>query len=109
MKKILGAIVRGLSHLMSGEILADFKVGHYLPQIFCVVVTISLYIVLGIFIDATLSTVEKNKLILEDLKIELSLKTKTYTAQRKLENVERVLRERSTDIGLPKKPATRIE
>lgn len=109
MKKILSAIVRGLRHLLNGEVLADFKVGHYLPQIFCVVVTISLYIVLGIFIDATLSTVEKNKLTIEDLKIELSLKTKTYTAQRKLENVERVLRECGTEIGLPKKPAKRIE
>ena len=109
MKKVLEAIVRIFRHLMTGDILADFKVGHYLPQITCVVAAISLYIIIGIFIDASLSKVEKNKKLISDLKIELSLKTKIYTSQRKLENVEEALRLGGVDIHLPQKPASRID
>ena len=104
--KGIGKLLRGI---VSGDILSTFKIGHYLPQIACVVGAITLYIVLGIFIDATLSKVEKNKIRIEELKIELALKTKSYAAQRKLENIEKALKDGGMDIHLPDKPATRIQ
>lgn len=104
--KTIGKVLQGV---VSGDILSTFKIGHYLPQIACVVAVFTLYIVLGIFIDATLSNVEKNKVRIEELKIELALKTKTYSAQRKLENIEKVLQDGGVNLHLPSKPATRIE
>ena len=104
--KAMGKMLRGI---VSGDIMSTFKIGHYLPQIACVVAVFTLYIVLGIFIDATLSNVEKNKIRIEELKIELSLKTKTFSAQRKLENIEKVLKDGGMDLHLPDKPATRIQ
>lgn len=104
--KSIGSLLRGI---VSGDILATFKIGHYLPQIACVVGAITLYIILGIFIDATLSNVEKNKVRIEELQIELALKTKTYSTQRKLENIEKALQEGGVNLHLPEKPAVRIE
>lgn len=107
--RVLKAIFKGLRGIVSGDILSTFKIGHYLPQIACVVAAVTLYIVIGIFIDATLSQVEKNKRRIEELKIELALKTKTYSSQRKLENIEAALNAGGIDIHLPDKPATRIK
>lgn len=106
---VFKAIWKMIRRIASGDILSTFKIGHYLPQIGCVVLAITLYIVLGIFIDATLSRVEKNKVRIEELKIERALKTKTYSAQRKLENIEKTLKDGGVDIHIPDKPATRIE
>ena len=107
--RVLKAIWKMLRGIVSGDILSTFKIGHYLPQIMCVVAIFTLYIAIGILIDATLSDVEKNKVRIEELKIELALKTKTYSAQRKLENIEKVLQEGGVNIHIPNKPATRIE
>ncbi len=70
---------------------------------------VTLYIIIGIFIDATLSSVEKNKRRIEELKVELAIKKRTYSAQRKLETIEAALEAGGIDIHLPDKPATRIE
>ena len=66
--KLLKAIWKMLRGVVSGDILATFRIGHYLPQIACVVAAVTVYIVLGIFIDATLARVEKNKARIEELK-----------------------------------------
>ncbi len=95
--------------IISGDILSTFKVGHYIPQISCVVLMLTLSIIIGIFIDATLSNVEKNKQRIEELKIELAVKTRIYSSQRKLENIEATLQSGGIDIHIPDKPATRIK
>ena len=107
--RVLKAIWKMIRGIASGDILSTFRIGHYLPQIFCIVAAATFYMLLGIYIDATLSRVEKNKIRIEELKIELALKTKTYAAQRKLENIEKTLKEGGIDIHLPDKPATRIK
>ncbi len=104
--KAIWKIIRGIA---SGDILSTFKIGHFLPQIICIVGAATIYMLLAIYIDATLAKVEKNKVRIEELKIELALKTKTYAAQRKLENIEKTLKEGGIDIHLPDKPATRIK
>ncbi len=106
---VLKTIWKMIQRVASGDILSTFRVGHYLPQIFCIVGAATFYMVLGIYIYATLSRVEKNKTRIEELKIELALKTKTYAAQRKLENIEKTLKDGGIDIHLPDKPATRIK
>lgn len=98
-----------IASIVTGDILANIRVGRYLPQITLAVITIAIYIIIGIAIDATLIKVEDNKIRIEELKIEKSTKTRTYSSQRKLENIEKILKEKNIEIQLPVKPANRIE
>lgn len=107
--RVLRIIWDWLRGIITGDILGKFKIGHYLPQITCIVAAITLYIVIGIIIDTKLATVEENKKRIEEMTIELALKTKTYSSQFKLETIEGTLERNGIDIHIPKKPAVRIE
>lgn len=107
--KVLSIIWDGFRGVITGDILGKFKVGHYLPQIACVVAAITLYIIIGIVIDTKLATVEENKKRIEEMTIELAFKTKVYSSQFKLETIEGTLERNGIDIHIPKKPAVRIE
>ena len=50
-----------------------------------------------------------NKKKIEELKIEHSVKMHTFSAQRKLENIEKNLNEKNIDIAFPCKPANKVE
>lgn len=97
------------TRIFTGDILSDLKVGRYLPEILYTVLMTALYIIIGITIDATLIQVEDNKKKIEELKIEHSVKMHTFSAQRKLENIEKNLNEKNIDIAFPCKPANKVE
>jgi hypothetical protein len=97
------------TRIFTGDILSDLKVGRYLPEILYTVLMTALYIIIGIAIDATLIQVEDNKKKIEELEIEYSVKMHTYSAQRKLENIEKNLSEKNIDIAFPRKPANKVE
>lgn len=103
----LGATLKNFfSEFLKGTLI--LRVDKYFPHILYTFALFWLMIILNIFIEGTLSKVEKNREQLAALKIYHSQKIVEMVSLNRVSTVERLLKEKGSDVTLPEKPAAKI-
>lgn len=95
--------------IVRGEFLLKIGCDKYFMHILYTFFLIWLMIWTSIKIENTLAKVEKNKVLLNDMKIYHAQKTVKMVSLNRITEVERLLRENGSEVTLPQRPADRIE
>lgn len=95
--------------ILKGELLLRMRLDKYFIHIAYTFFLIWLIIMSSMMVQNTLAQVEKNRAKVNDLKIFHAQKTVKLVGLGRLNTVEDLLREQGSDVGLPEKPAYRLE
>ncbi len=107
--KIGKTIFNVMRAALRGELLLSLRIDKLLIYIvyFFIISCGTIYVYLRI--DNTMVQMEKNKEVLEVLQIEYAQKTLELARFNRLTTVEERLREWGSDVGMPEKPARKIQ
>ncbi len=94
---------------LQGEFLLRLQVNKYFIHIIFTFFLFWVSIWLSMRIEMTLTKVEDNRKILEDMEIYHSQKTVELVSLGRMSTVQMMLEEQASEVGLPKKPADRIK
>ncbi len=95
--------------ILKGELLLRMRLDKYFIHIAYTFFLIWLIIMSSMMVQNTLAQVEKNRAKVNDLKIFHAQKTVKLVGLGRLNTVEDLLREQGSEVGLPEKPADRLE
>lgn len=95
--------------ILKGELLLRMRLDKYFIHIAYTFFLIWLIIMSSMMVQNTLAQVEKNRAKVNDLKIFHAQKTVKLVGLGRLNTVEDLLREQGSEVGLPEKPAYRLE
>ena len=109
MKKVLVAIKNVVMAILKGELLLRMRLDKYFIHIAYTFFLIWLIILSSMMVQNTLAQVEKNRVKVNDLKIFHAQKTVKLVGLGRLNTVEDLLKEQGSEVGLPEKPADRLD
>lgn len=95
--------------ILKGELLLRMRLDKYFIHIAYTFFLIWLIIMSSMMVQNTLAQVEKNRAKVNDLKIFHAQKTVKLVGLGRLNTVEDLLKEQGSEVGLPEKPADRLE
>lgn len=101
-KNIINAIFRG-------ELLLRIGVDKYFTHIIIVLTLLVAHVLIGISTQNTLAKVEKNRKEIENLKIHYAQKESELIGMDRISTLESLLKSKGSKVGLPLKPAVRID
>lgn len=108
MKKVLKAIANGFSAVLHGEFLLRLRVDKYFVHILYTFAIFWLMIMMSLMVQKTLVAVEKNKTVLNDLRIYHAQKTVELVEMGRLSTIEDLLEKSGSLLEMPEKPAETI-
>lgn len=108
-RTILRVLRNSLMAILKGEFLIRIRCDKYFPHIIYTFFLLWMMIWLNLKIETTMAKVERNKEKLGEMKIYHAQKTVSLVSLNRISTVERLLEEHGSDVGLPEKPADRIE
>ena len=103
------AAKNSIQAIFKGEFLLRLGVDKYFIHIIYTFLLIWLSIYMSMKIDATLTTVERNRATLKDLEIYHAEKTNELVRLNRFSSVEKNLEQLGSDVAIPQKPATIIK
>ena len=106
---IAAFLTNGFKAVIKGEFLLRLKVDKLFPHIVYTFAIFMLTIWLSIKIDATLSEVERNKTVLNDLEIYHAEKTNELVRLNRFSTVQENLAKTGSSVTVPEKPAAIIK
>lgn len=110
--RILSNVGKWLGNAFLAALQGEFLLRLHVNKLFIhIVYTFFLFWVsiwLSMRVEKTLTKVEDNRVILEDMKIYHSQKTVELVSLGRMSTVQRLLEESGSDVGLPEEPADRI-
>jgi len=109
MKKVFVGIKNVVMAILKGELLLRMRLDKYFIHIAYTFFLIWLIIMSSMMVQNTLAQVEKNRAKVNDLKIFHAQKTVKLVGLGRLNTVEDLLKEQGSEVGLPEKPADRLE
>lgn len=104
-----GTLSNILRSILQGNFLQRIHADKVFPQIIYIFLLAWLAIFLNIQIEKTMAKVEKNKEKLEETEIHHAQKTVEYVSLGRLSTVKELLEEKGSEVGIPDKPAARID
>lgn len=102
-------IVNILKATMRGELLLSLKIDKIFMHITYLFVVVWFTIYISLKIEQTLTRVERNSAVLEDLRIYHAQKTGELAGFDRISTIEKMLKDSGSKTGLPEKPATHIK
>lgn len=93
---------------IKGELLFRMKVGNYFIHIIYTFFLFWISIYLSLKIEKTMTRVEENRKILEDVEIYHAQKTVELARLGRMSTIQRMLEADGSELGIPEKPAERI-
>ena len=108
MKKVLKAIANGFSAILHGEFLLMLRVDKYFVHILYTFAIFWLMIMMSLMVQKTLVKVERNKTVLNDLRIYHAQKTVELVEMGRLSTIEDLLEKSGSSLTMPEKPAETI-
>lgn len=105
-KVTLGNVLRSI---LQGNFLQRVHADKVFPQIAYFFLLVWFAIFLNIQIEKTMAKVERNKERLQETEIHHAQKTVEYVSLGRLSTVKGLLEEEGSDVGIPDKPASKIE
>jgi hypothetical protein len=109
LKSILQVLWNSFKAIFEGEFLLRLRIDRYFLHILYTFLLILVIIFIRMGAENTLATVEVNKTELEGLRIYHSQKKSQLVEMNRLSTIENMLKEKGSEVGVPEKPATRIE
>jgi hypothetical protein len=107
--KIGGFLKNSFSAIIKGEFLLRIQCGKYFIHIIYTFFLFWVSIWLSMKIEKTLTKVEDNKIILNDLEIYHAQKTVELVSLNRLTTVQQLLLQDSSKVTIPEKPAVLIK
>lgn len=109
MGKFKNSLVRAISDISHGEFLLRLNIGRYFIHILYLIVLFTLTIWVSLAIDSTMNKVERNKAIIREQEIELSILEFKLSEIESRKEVEARLNEMGSKLKRPAKPAKRLK
>lgn len=94
---------------MYGHVITYLRVDRHLGLVIYIIAMIWLSMWIGMSAEKTMAKVEENKEIISDMKIDHAQKTVKLVGLNRISTIERLLREKGSEVTLPEKPATKIK
>lgn len=107
-KKVGAAVVESIKAIGYGDILLRLRVDKSLPYILYAFLLAMISIFMSYKAEQTMLRMEKNKSIIETLKIYHRQKTCDIVSMDRISTVETMLEELGSDVQPPEKPADRL-
>lgn len=109
MGKFKNILVRTISDISHGEFLLRLNIGRYFIHILYLIVVFTLTIWISLMIDTTMTEVEKNKAIIREQEIEMSVLEFKLAEMESRIVVEQKLDDMESKLKQPSKPAKRLK
>ena len=106
--QIRNVLMDSVKALFKGEFLLRIGADKYFIHIFYAFLLAMVVIWLSLRIDTTLTAVEKNKAVLNDLSIQYAEKTGRLGQMDRISTVQQQLRDLGSELEIPQQPATVI-
>lgn len=98
-----------LKAIMYGHVITYLRVDKHLGLVIYIIAMIWLSMWIGMSAEKTMARVEENKEIISDMKIDHAQKTVKLVGLNRISTIDKLLREKGSDVTLPERPATRIK
>ena len=99
-------LLNSLKAMMRGEFLLRLNIGRYFIHIVYAFFLFAMVIWLSLMIESTMTKVEKNKAVLQELEIVHTQKTFDLVSLSKRSSVRQLLEEKGSKVTEPQAPAT---
>ncbi|MGN1211780.1 MAG: FtsL-like putative cell division protein [Candidatus Cryptobacteroides sp.] len=98
-----------MSAILSGELLLRMHFDRFLPHILYLFFLMWLSIYANLMMDSTMVKVQKTKEIVESMRIYHAQKTNELAEYGSISKIQDMLIKSGSDVGMPDKPADRLE
>lgn len=95
--------------ILRGELLMRLRVERFFPHILYLFLLVWMLILIGIKSESTQLEVERNKVVLNDMRIYHAQKTVEMMSLNRMSKLEDLLKDKGSDVAFPEKPADKLK